>query len=168
MMADIKKHFKLLILNPLTFLFEKKIEMNWNIKSDSVSQQMESEKIVLRRKICKKRTKPKTSKHAMSNYLKERKRIAYFKERRVIFIADGCYGNVVPMHAKMSKVVIFKPEMERIHKSRKQDEWKKASLRVVLVKPHENWQVDEREPDQEHEQEQERKEWDEERFWGLM
>lgn len=132
---------------------------------------MESEKIVLRRKICKKKTKPKTSKHAMSNYLKERKRIAYFKERRVIFIADGCYGNVVPMHAKMSKVVIFKPEMERIHKSRKQDEWKKASLRVVLVKPvkpHENWQVDEREPDQEQEQEQERKEWDEERFWGLM
>ena len=155
--VDAKKHFKSVAL---------KIEMkNINIMLHPI-QVMEIPKSNLYKK------KPKMSKHLMSNYLKERKRIALFKKRRLIF-ADGC-GDGLVVHKQFEPSIIYKPELERIYKCRKHDAWK-VSLKTTALKTEPETEPDLPEESKECEEcewlewgEQEWQEWEEERFWGRI
>lgn len=110
--------------------------------------------------------KPRTSKHSMSNYLKSCKRIARFKQSRMFFVADGCYGNVVPVHKEIG-VIMTIPEMDRIHKCRKHAEWK-TSIKITVKRVRVKEVGMETPVEQERDFDQEYKEWAEEVFWSRM
>ena len=106
----------------------------------------------------------------MSKHIKSCKTIARFKQRqrRMLFIADGCYGNVVPVHKESG--VMAKPEIESLHKSHKH-EWRtsikiKITLKRIRVK--ESVEMEPYEEIEDNDQDQDYKEWLEEQFWGRM